>query len=903
MNKSDFNLSRYPFGKKVIIHDFVGKYGDWLFKQPLISAFMGAGYKIFFASSNQYKPLNKEYYSNLKGDSSLAIFFTRSDKEKPSDYVKKSYPYIIEINRINRFSEKVIISIYGKIIHEKIFSKIRREQERIEAIVDFLGLQYKERSIKIQLRNQKIIVLSFNVGEKINERSKNIDVKEIIKVLRYAHTHGYCLQVIEEKGLYNPLTIKIKKNLKEILQIRETKTIHEAFNIINQGRIFFGLDSGLAHYAVQKGKIVFSLFDIEYHGKSPVFNTKLCNHLTFFGNQKFANEIINYIKILDVSKKYDKSYKFINRFISNEDKLVRNSYSNDVKFVKLILKKMNFSTKFKKKFENLKNMFDGIFIPDKICTVHYDTLPLVKGPLFINSFDFVQYLQRKIAIFHQNNRKINIFAKNCSFFYGTAMKHNKSDIDLVTISKEGLSNKEKAQIVHVFKQVLNKYSFSTDLPHQTPSFKPIKHFKKNYYPIILKNKSVFSFRVQNDQKNIEKFKTRIKIKIIANEISYQELDQLSTMFLAHPFYGQEFIEELKLLVKDKNEFIKYEEFIRKMEFILSTIGPFGSPTNVLLKFDKTQDSKNAYLFKKLISHGLIYVNENRLYLNWDIRRPQHAWFIPIAITSLPKIDNVVREGLKSRVYKNSTFIMLKKINQKKLSIDKAIYCLNSESYLLISEAFHYLKNFNHRYLKKYFKMPAKEFREYLNFKNSNCNDSKDQKINLLSLLLGETPNLLESDIKKLSGYNLFVYYFIHSKEFEFLNVKSLEKQRTKNGIQHTQDFTLQFKKEFIQMLREYYLYFLIDPDIFLVKEKKKEILFMYFVKGVGFLQGGGEQARKIKKFLSDIPQEIFSNSDKLGYFLRRFERIKNNDIGTQIKREPILIWAMNTNIDNLFFKK
>ena len=56
MTLERIDLLNKKFGNKVVFYDMVGKYGDWLFKQPIILSFVSVGYIVSFWRKNFFRP-------------------------------------------------------------------------------------------------------------------------------------------------------------------------------------------------------------------------------------------------------------------------------------------------------------------------------------------------------------------------------------------------------------------------------------------------------------------------------------------------------------------------------------------------------------------------------------------------------------------------------------------------------------------------------------------------------------------------------------------------------------------------------------------------------------------------------------------------------------------------------
>ncbi len=892
MVQKSINLLKENLNSEVIFYDLVGKYGDWLFKQPIIFAFQQINFSIYFWNKNPFLPILFARNKSKIRKGAIAVVFTRQDRKSITETnILTKHRNIIEIQRVSKSREILKYWKDNKEYLNKIF-KAQYEEERIELILKFLKLPIVKRQISFPNIEKRQIVINFNVGENINNRINNIRIEEILRVANYALKNGYKLLLIKQIKINNALQIKIEnkiiRRLNNKIKVKYTNTFSDACNVIDECSYYLGVDSGLVHYAVQSGKIVFSIYNNEYHGTIPLFNTKFSNHLIFYGNKKFGKEIIFYLNNLDnygFIKKLAK--KFILRLFNNKNFRTNFCFSNSQKFQHLIIELALSQKDSQNNLKIAKDLFSGVFFPDRIWDINYDELKQVRGKIFIESFKFIKKLAKILDNNLNRKKMINIFAKNSSFFYGTALKRNVSDIDLMTVWAPFLNDKEKGKLLKKIKNELRKNHFSINLPHQVPILIKESNIKLNHNAIIKNGKINFKFKVQNDYENLEKYKSRIKLKIILNEINTNEFTELIRNIKNSTNLGSVFLEEINYLIKDSHNFYNYEQFIRRIESLLKFIGGFGSKGAVILRVPKECKKEIMFAIEGLMKHGIVYFNNNRLYINWDIRRPQNAWFIPIGIIWEDSrfVTKIMQRSFQSPIYKKESFKILKRIKNNQIPLNMAIELLGSKSYLIISEIFIYLK-LNLEKINK-FQFRVNELKDFFKIKNSDANIKLDKKINLFYLITRKSLKLSKNNFKKLSKYNLFVQFFNDCEKIDILKTQFFKNKKYIN--QSSEDFTAQFKNDFVSLLREYYLYKVCTKDYDFLEEKKKELLFNYFVKGKNLMQGPKKQSKKIEIFLRRLDIKYVISDQKYLELL-----LKNLPISKLSSRNGkfLLLWAI-----------
>ena len=871
------NLQRFPFGKDVIVYDYVNKYGDWLFKQALIEALQKAGYFVCSAKSNTFLFSESLLRQKSRGKTSpLGLVFTRINMKEIQSSLLKKYPHVLELQRRKRFSETLIYWRNVKIIFQKEFRKMY-EQERIKSITEFLGLAYKERRILIRNSKNKKVAISFNASENSEQRLK-FNYREVRRVLLHMYGQGYKLIFIKKPGTSLPKGL-IRTDLVRKAKVLESRTIKNAFRIVESCLYYFGSDSGLAHHAVQKGIITFSLFNKKYHGRFPLFNTQFINHMSFFGDSNFAQELIRYIDNLGCAQESHYSYRYLVRFLRGAYSIIEDPYSNKQKFFHLITYLSFFSGRAKEEFRRIKNLSRDIFFADRFYEFNYSSLPFMRGRIFIDSRKFAfclqQIFKRKLG---SKSKGVSVFARNCSFFRGMALKRGISDIDFPIIYARDLSESRKKWVLKTTRATLRRYSFSTSFPHQSPVLENNYKTRKHYYPIIHYGQAVFSPRLPGSSENLEKFTSRFKIKIILGEISKAEFSSLmKEIRTGKGPLDKKFITEIDYLLADNKNFNQYGEFIRKIESLFESVGAFGTKGVVVLRIDKHSSESLAPIMAGMLAHGLIYISQKGMYINWDLRRPQHWWSLPIHLVWEDELalETILRKGMKSPVYNRGSFKILKNLGSHKVSSQAAAELLNSESFLVTTEAFKFLRKKKHGIVNKIFSFSQEEVNNFLRLNNSNCVDERDKKIILLGLLTGKPLVLSPEQLAMLSKYNLFMQYINSCGK---INIRATNFfYAGKPELRSTNNFFVSFKRDFILLLRQYRLYLIIDIDLFFLKSKKEEILFQYFVGGRSLMEGPQKQSQEVRKFLTSFDiARLFIDVLYLDKLLKKFKYIKVN---------------------------
>lgn len=828
------------FGSSVCIFDFVGKYGDWLFKQPLILALEKEGFKINVSLNNLYPPLIKKYNKFLHFE--WVLVFTRNDVRIVDPEFAKFYKNIIEIQRIDRFTEIVKVWRKGHPIIVKKF-KSSHEQERVRYIANYLCLTYQERFINIYKPKNYTFVINMNVGE--NEENRlNFNFKNINMIIKKLRKQGCRFKVLKNSLQTNNIDLDLFYSQFKNNELLKTKNFEEACHIIDGCDFYFGVDSGLSHYAVQSGKITFTLYSLKYHGKKPLFQSTFRNHLCYFGDSLSLNKILLDFKQIKKNEADKKILNQINYFLKNGKGVNSDPYSNKRKIFALNIALISQNQYYKKIALNIYKSSANIFFIDEILELNINDVKPYSGKIFINSKECVQKISKLISS-HPDAKKISFYAKPCSFFYSTAMRDGSSDIDVPTLYFDR-TVRNKNILLKKIEIILKKYRFSLDSPHQTPV---ISTKIQSLYPVIKNGKSVYSQYVQNDEYNIKKYEARLKLKIILGEIKQAERHNLEIL-LYKTKNGARLLKELKYLEQDKRYFKEWGIFIRKIIKAISILGNFGVKGHLFLNIKRKDCEKIAVYMNGLMRHGVIYINDTRFYPLWSMRRPQHGWFQPITI--FPENQQIFQKQVKNG-FKNPTcsFVnFLELLSKNKLTNGKIVSLLKSQEPLILLEVYRYIAFNNIKFTdKKLFS--KKEIKNYARQKQSNCDNPTDRKLSLFSLASATQLPISSENARYLSKYNCFVQFFTSGGNLDLNKTKFFDIEENKNIS--SKNFVKPFIEKIIKLLREYYLYTLADglPKEFLY-EKRKEILFVYFVQGKALLEGPKRQSQEAEKFIRDI---------------------------------------------------
>jgi len=146
---------------------------------------------------------------------------------------------------------------------------------------------------------------------------------------------------------------------------------------------------------------------------------------------------------------------------------------------------------------------------------------------------------------------------------------------------------------------LNEFGLSTNLPHQTPVF---SRNISGLRPIIKNGHESFSVCSQQDEYNLQKYKARVKIKIILGEMDRTEREELNKS-LAISIGGKRLLKEIEYLEKDAMNFKQWSVLIRKIINATSMLGGFGTKGHVFLKIDQgfenfSNQSVRRFLLKR-----------------------------------------------------------------------------------------------------------------------------------------------------------------------------------------------------------------------------------------------------------------------------------------------------------------
>lgn len=452
------------FGQKVIVYDLVGKYGDWLFKQPIQLALEKEGFDARVSQRNKYPPISNLIIDEQENNNQWALVYSRRDKEIVNNALTKQFDTIVEVQRFSRISERVIVWRHGVCASVKSFRRVH-EQERVRAIAEYLNLSYQERPAHVVKPMSRAVAVNLNVSDRERERLQ-FDFNEIRKVVSCLRIRGYELRVIKEAGRKLSVADDFYEEF-NASEVVSTNSFDEACRVVESCGYYFGADSGLAHHAVANGKVVFSLFSRRYHGEHPLFQSTFRNHLRYFGDLKFSDEVVNNLDSLVWKTSDPLIERQINDFLVYGMGVNLDPYSNECKLVSM---KLSFAFQ-QERCNRLASEFHSrsasIFFTDEIMEIDVENLVPVSGQLFINSQLCVSELHRVFAS-EEKPEDMSFYAKPCSFFYGTAVRDGSSDVDFPTVFAPALNNVATELLLEKLKLVLEKYGFCTGLPHQTP---------------------------------------------------------------------------------------------------------------------------------------------------------------------------------------------------------------------------------------------------------------------------------------------------------------------------------------------------------------------------------------------------------------------------------------------------
>jgi hypothetical protein len=231
------------------------------------------------------------------------------------------------------------------------------------------------------------------------------------------------------------------------------------------------------------------------------------------------------------------------------------------------------------------------------------------------------------------------------------------------------------------------------------------------------------------------------------------------------------------------------------------------------------------------------------------------------------LEHLTRKALTGKIYSYTPFQILKELVYKKMPSRKAVDLLSSESYLVTIETFNAMRANKNR-IKRYSGFSKEEIQNYVQIENSNCEDKKDRKICLFGLLTGFSPKLSRKQTRLLSRYNLFVQYLNRHSEIAINKTRFFPKTPVPETYSF-KNFAKEFEQDFVRVLREYYLYQTSHAPQFFLQEKRRELLFMYFVRGCGLMEGPFHQSQQVRNFLLSIDPKFLSSATLLKTTVRK----------------------------------
>jgi hypothetical protein len=821
---------------KAAVHDLAGKYGDWLFKQPLLLGLARSGV-LLLPVRNPYPMAVKAGTGSKPG---LALVFSRADREIVDAGFAARYRQVVELRRKDRFTEEVIIWRKGRITRRRSF-RAAREQERVRQIASYLNIPYEERTVRVLPPAGKRVAVSLSVGERSGARL-DFDLAELQKTVDLLRKQGYSFQVIRAEGEANERVLRFYATFRKS-EIVRTGTFAEACAVIRKTDLFLGADSGLAHFAVNEGKLACALFSKRHHGAEPLFQSTFRNHLCFFGDEFHARDLVDMLASLAYPAVRASEVRAVREFLRTGRGIDPDPYSNARKLFVLRISFVSQGREFAAMAREIHSRSASIFFTDEVSSADIREMKERRGKLFINSRAFVNDLA---ALF--GGAPASMYAKECSLFYGTAMRDGSSDVDFPTLVLP--AGRASAPLLSRVERLLKRYGFSTELPHQAPITAASRRMPPGFLPLIEAGRPAYAATRQSSPENMQKYEARLKLKIVAGEMSAPERAELATL-LSTDEMGRNLLREIGLLERDAREFKEWQSFIRKICRATAAFGKFGAKGHVFLRVKRRDCAKTAKIIGGLMRHGIVYAAGERIYPVWNIRRPQHGWYQPITLLAEDRkpFSIAVRQALRSPIYASGSFGKLKKIVRGKISVPETISLLESPDPLVFMEAYRSISARAERAA-----MPArsrKELKDYAKERESNCNSPRDRRLSLWSLATGKPLPIPAEDISGLTKYNCFAQVLaargtVSFEDTGFFRHASRVKESAK-------DFTEPFRRRLVRLLREYYLYSLcsgIPPQY--LHEKKKEILFFYCVQGRVLLEGPAAQARNAEKILREF---------------------------------------------------
>ncbi len=562
--------------------------------------------------------------------------------------------------------------------------EFEHEQERMRAIARYLHLPYQERFVNVEKPKGKTFAINMNVSEGVVNRL-NFNFRHIEKLIKKLRECGCRFKVIRDASQVNIELVNFYKQFFSS-EIIDTHSFQGACKVIDSCHFYLGVDSGLGHYAVQSGKIVFALYSLKHHGKIPLFQSTFRNHLCYFGDTSFSGKLLSDFRQIEKTYADKNLLGQITQFLKYGKGVNVNPYSNERKVFALTMAFLNQDEYRENLAREIHANSASIFFADEVIGLNIKELTPLPGKIFIDSISCTQKLNKAIS-HYPSPRKVSLYAKACSFFYGTAMKDGSSDVDLPTLRFSGRMLRKK-ELLKRIELILNEFGFSTKLPHQTPI---ISTRTRLLLPIIKNGHSAFLLCYQKDENNFQKYESRIKIKIVLGEMSRLERQELEASLL-DTARGRHLLKGIKYLESESEHFKEWENFVRKIIRATSILGDFGAKGHVFIRVEKQDCKKIAEQINGLMRHGIIYAIGARLYPLWNIRRPQHGWFQPITILAeSPKVfANQIKKALESPIYSSSQMNTLKSLSDNKLSSSAAIELLASPNPLIFIEAYRYI---------------------------------------------------------------------------------------------------------------------------------------------------------------------------------------------------------------------
>lgn len=835
---------RFDRGRCVWVHDRSGTYGDWLFKQPLLLGLEQAGWTV--RSGVHPFPLltTRTVTGRQRRPADWDLVLTRLDRQPVDARDAARFRRLVELQRTGRATEVIQYWRRGQCVYRSRTFRAGHEQERIRQLATALGIRYRERPLTVERLTGRVVVLNFAVQERAEVRSQ-IRWPEVRQLVHWLRRERYTLRVIQPTGSTTGVPAAVSRWFRPD-ELVETKTFAAARRLVARANVYIGLEAGLAHAAVQAGKIVCSLSTLAHHGPQPLFQTTFRNHLTFFGDQPFAQAISRVLVQLSAPRADRQLARQMNRYLLDGRGLDPDPYANDRKLFSLRLDLLSQDLDLQRSAQHLHARSASIFFTDNLVHHTLSRVAPMAGRLFVDTARCARDLQRLVRR-HPQADQLRFAAKPCSFFYGTAMRDGSSDIDLPTLwAPQPI--RQRRRLLAGIEGILRRYRLSVVLPHQTPIVTPHRRELRRLRSIVEGGQLTYRPCTQTGEENLQKYEARIKVKLILGEMSNAERQILAVEWRSTAA-GRRLEREVVQLERDRRRWPAWARLIRQLTSVTAALGDFGTKGHVLLSIGQPEAAATARAIGGLMRHGILYLVGSRLYTVWNIRRPQHGWFQPITLL-VPDVGlfrRTVRLALSEPLYRRGPLQALRQLAHGRLSPRRVLHLLASPQPLIYCEAYRYITN-HQEVFRQAIRFSPRQLSAYAREPASNCNTPQDRMLGLWSMATGQPLPFQRRDVRALSKYNFFVQLLTSGGRVDVSETSYYRGQAAM--VDSAQNFFRPFRDTMIRLLREYLLYSLarsLPPE--LLFEKRKEILFLYAVQGRVMLEGPIGQRRQAERFL------------------------------------------------------